>query len=165
MNGTIWEKFSGAVWWVPKAIGWVVPVPNPHPVGLGLHTVLFPGVLLLCGHWFMSYHFGKHLTRQTKSLSCFLILGFDSFFENRQILHKIDPLKSNSKNFLWYATFLIGPLAGAVQPQPSLQLGHVPEIHLFHGDGYYRDMTYHFGKHLMWWTNVWKQIFGLDLCL
>ena len=97
---TVGPNFQWLLGWCLVTIGWVVPVPIFYQVGLGLHTVLFPGVLLLCGHWFMSYHFGKHLTRQTKSLSCFLILGFDSFFENRQILHKIDPLKSNSKNFL-----------------------------------------------------------------
>ena len=33
-----------------------------------LHPVIFPVVYLLCGHWcyrVVSYHFGKHLMRQT----------------------------------------------------------------------------------------------------
>ena len=45
-----WQNFLGLqlVW---LTYGWVVPVPSPHYVGLGLPPVLFPGVYLLCGCW------------------------------------------------------------------------------------------------------------------
>ena len=52
--------------WCLVTIGWVVPVPIFYQVGLGLHTVLFPGVHLLGGGWCYqgeSYHFGRHLMR------------------------------------------------------------------------------------------------------
>ena len=46
-----------------------VPVPSPHPVGLGLHTVLFPEIYLLhgCGRYqVMSYHSVKAINKANK---------------------------------------------------------------------------------------------------
>ena len=59
-------KFSGLSRLVMANLG--LGSTSPHHVGLGLYTVFFPGVNLLCGHGcygVVSYHFGKHLTRQT----------------------------------------------------------------------------------------------------
>ena len=41
------QNFNGLLGWCSLTIGWVVPVPCPHQLGLGLHTVLFPFSLLL----------------------------------------------------------------------------------------------------------------------
>ena len=61
-------NFQGLVDWSWLTYGWVIPVPFPQQLGLGLHQALIPGVYLLHGHWcyrVMSYHFGKHFTSQT----------------------------------------------------------------------------------------------------
>ena len=49
--------------------GWLVHLPGPYRVAPGLHPGLFPENYLLGGFWrylVMTYHFGKHLMRQTK---------------------------------------------------------------------------------------------------
>ena len=50
--------------------GWVVHLASFFEVAPGLHPGLFTEIYLLRGFWryqVMSYHFGKHLMRQTKS--------------------------------------------------------------------------------------------------
>ena len=87
MDEPTWTKFSGVVWLV--AIGWLVPMSSPHPVGLGLHTVLFLVVYLLHGHWcyqIMTYNFGKHLTRQTNKCEQILILALEAQLHVTQTL-------------------------------------------------------------------------------
>ena len=87
--------------------------------------------------------FGWNGTTTLVLVVIFLIIG--------QIFIK-DPLKLHSKNFLWFATFFI-------RPQPGLQLGPLLEMYLFCGHWCYQDVTYHFGKHLVCWTNLWESIF------
>ena len=74
------QNFQGLFGWCPVAFWWVVSMPSPHPVGLGLIPVLFPVVYLLHGHWcywVMTYNFGNHLTIQTNMCEQFLILALD----------------------------------------------------------------------------------------
>ena len=103
------RNYLGLFGWCPVAIGWVVLMTSSHPVGLGLHPVLFPVVNLLCGcwcYWVMAYNFGKQLMRQTNKCEQIFYFsprptivcnaGTDSeggcnFFENWPIYHNIDP--------------------------------------------------------------------------
>ena len=58
--------------------GWVVHLPSPYGVAHGLHPGLFIEIYLLHGFWcclVMSYHFGKHLKRQTKLCEQIIDLG------------------------------------------------------------------------------------------
>ena len=83
------QNFQGLFGGCLVAMGWVVPMPSPHPVGLGLHPVLFPVVYLLHGHWcyqIMTYNFGKHLTRQTNKCEQILILALEAQLHVTQTL-------------------------------------------------------------------------------
>ena len=63
------QNFQGLLGWSQVTFGWVVLLPSPHRVGLGLHLGLFPEILQVhgfWGYWGLLCHFGKDLTRQTK---------------------------------------------------------------------------------------------------
>ena len=79
MDGQNWMKFSGVIRLLLKNI-WVgsTHLLSPYEVAPGLHPGLFPEIYLLCGFWcylVMSYYFGKHLMRQTKSWEWIFDLG------------------------------------------------------------------------------------------
>ena len=148
-------NFQGLFGLCLVAIGWVVLVPSPHLLGLGLHPVLFPVVYLLHGLWcyrIITYNFEQIFyfgPRPTNA--CYTDMDHKrscNFFENWPIF-----IKLYTKNFLWFAT------------QPGLQLGPVLELTLLSGCWCYCNMTYHFGKYLVCWTNMWERILILGLGL
>ena len=68
MDG-IEQNFHGLLGCFQGTFGWVVCLPSPYGVSPSLLPSLFPEINLLHGFWcyrIMSYHYSKHLTRQTK---------------------------------------------------------------------------------------------------
>ena len=68
-DGSILRKISWFVWLLLGSYWWVVPLSSSLMLGLIMDPVLFHDVYLRHGqrcYQVMTYHFGNHLTRETK---------------------------------------------------------------------------------------------------
>ena len=176
-DGPIWTEFSGVVWLVPSSflVGSIHAQSPPCRTGPASSpftcSISPPWPLVIPDH---DIQFWKVFDKANKQVwVVFLILALDPQFCVRQaqtmkgvvIFVRIGQffIKKTPWNqilrIFYDLQLFIRPQPEVVWPWSGLQLGPVLEIYLLRNHWCYWNVTYHFRKHFVCWTNVWERIF------